>query len=635
MYPISNNYKDVIYSGEANHRLKLLFNGVEYENSNVKTESVKVTSNIFSNGDTRLCFDNFVSKTAELVIHDIDPTDIVEPIEFSIGTFVDGNYEYVPMGIFLIDETPTTDKGKTTIKLRDYSVKFDIPYNAEQVIDAGGGSVTMAALLQDICNQCGIINNVGSFPNDNTEISVWDNSITARQYVMYIAEKAGRVATIDRDGSLIFVDLMNSYNNKYEIPVDVISSYTEGENIEVSRVVYEDAVRKFEEGTEDGYTIYINTSNPYITDASEIETIFDEINGFDIYSMKIDKMIGNPALDPYDIIEFTYNNVNYYTFAQSVLTYNGVIMQTFDTQFGTKNKSTENVTLNTDESRYKIVNTRINQVEGTIELTTAEVADVRSDLDDNYYTISQTNQLIQSAETGVTNTFSEAGGNNIFRNTGLWFTNSDSDSDVNPYEFWYGVVLKYNEDKAANRNALLLQNETLYQEQNVPNGNYTISFKYKKLIELANVSVVINDVTYPLTETTDTEFITGQGDIREVVVSSQTIKVQFISDTNNACEIYDLMVNAGKVKLAYSQNQNETTTDTVNISKGITITSSNTDTTFKANSDGIRTLDNNGNELAKFTDKGMTTKEMVVENKGEIADVLIQKIGNQTWFTKI
>ena len=42
-------------------------------------------------------------------------------------------------------------------------------------------------------------------------------------------------------------------------------------------------------------------------------------------------------------------------------------------------------------------------------------------------------------------------------------------------------------------------------------------------------------------------------------------------------------VNVGRTKLAYSQNANETTTDTVNISQGITITSSNTDTIFKAN----------------------------------------------------
>ena len=95
------------------------------------------------------------------------------------------------------------------------------------------------------------------------------------------------------------------------------------------------------------------------------------------------------------------------------------------------------------------------------------------------------------------------------------------------------------------------------------------------------------------------------------------------------------MVNAGSVKLAYSQNQNETTTDTVNISKGITITSSNTDTTFKANSDGIRTLNKNNETLSEFTDKGMKNKQIEVTDEATIVQVLWQNVGDQTWLTRL
>ena len=141
-----------------------------------------------------------------------------------------------------------------------------------------------------------------------------------------------------------------------------------------------------------------------------------------------------------------------------------------------------------------------------------------------------------------------------------------------------------------------LQNGYLEQKQQVPNGNYTVSFKYKKLIDTAITKVSINNVEYILDSLNDTEFRTGEQDstgeyiTQPLNVSDGYITVKFYSNSNNAIIIYDLMVNAGTVKLAYSQNQNETTTDTVNISKGITITSSNIDTTFKANADGIRTL---------------------------------------------
>ena len=270
----------------------------------------------------------------------------------------------------------------------------------------------------------------------------------------------------------------------------------------------------------------------------------------------------------------------------------------------------------------------VNKQEGDITALTSRT-DTLEDEVGNMYSVEQINELIQNAQTGLTNTFSEAGGNNIFRNTGLWFENSGDDAQTNPYEFWNGIVVRTSEDKASNSNAMLLQNTTLSQEQIVPNGTYTVSFKYKVLIPTTVASVEINDVSYSLEADEDTEFI------QVIETTSQHIKVEFICETDNGCEVYDMMVNAGGVKLAYSQNQNETTTDTVNISKGITITSSDTDTTFKANADGIRTLDNSGNELAVFTDRGMKTKEMIVENQATICNTLIQDINNQTWFTRL
>ena len=208
----------------------------------------------------------------------------------------------------------------------------------------------------------------------------------------------------------------------------------------------------------------------------------------------------------------------------------------------------------------------------------------------------------------------------------LWFETNDAN---NPYEFWFGIVKKTSEENAVNSNALLLQNGTLEQEQEVKNGTYTISFKYKKLIALADCSVIINDNEIELTETTETEIE------QTIEVGARHINIKFVSDTNDACEIYDLMVNTGDTKFAYSQNQNETTTNTVNISKGITITSSDVDVTFKADADGIRTIDKNGNRKTEFTDTGMVTTEATIENTATITGILFQKVGNHVWLTKI
>ena len=212
----------------------------------------------------------------------------------------------------------------------------------------------------------------------------------------------------------------------------------------------------------------------------------------------------------------------------------------------------------------------------------------------------------------------------------------------NLYEFWEGEIVRNSNDEAANNNSMLLLNGEVYQEQEVPNGNYAISFMYQKLNELANASVLINDKEYQLDSTELKQFYTGEQDnetkeyiTQPVEVTTNHIRITFKCDVNNAVEIYDLMCNKGTVKLAYSQNENETTTETVNISKGITITSTNMETIFKANANGIRILTLQNATIAYFTDKGLSTKEIIVEDEAQICRTLIQNVGDQTWFTRM
>lgn len=212
----------------------------------------------------------------------------------------------------------------------------------------------------------------------------------------------------------------------------------------------------------------------------------------------------------------------------------------------------------------------------------------------------------------------------------------------NLYEFWEGEIVRNSNDEAANNNSMLLLNGEVYQEQEVPNGNYAVSFMYQKLNELANASVLINDKEYQLDSTELKQFYTGEQDnetkeyiTQPVEVTTNHIRITFKCDVDNAVEIYDLMCNKGIVKLAYSQNENETTTETVNISKGITITSTNMETIFKANANGIKILTLQNATIAYFTDKGLSTKELIVEDEAQICRTLIQNVGDQTWFTRM
>ena len=309
----------------------------------------------------------------------------------------------------------------------------------------------------------------------------------------------------------------------------------------------------------------------------------------------------------------------------------------------------------TDYKKSDKTDNRINQAyiivdkqNQQIEALTSQVTTITGEVG-NSYTKEEVNQLIQNASSGITNNFINSGGNNLLRNTGLWFEDRSEIDYIYPnssglypsddlymsadphWEFWKGNAKKIKEDKASNLSGILLQTGQFEQTQQVRNGTYTLSFKYRKLISTANVNVQINDRQIILNGNDDTEIIEVGN------ITTQNISIKFSSDWDDSCIIYDLMLNAGTEKAEYSQHQNETTTDTVNISKGITIQSSDTNTTFKANSDGIRVYNSKDmdNPVTEYTDTGMDINRVNIKEEARVLEVLWKNVGNNTWITRL
>ena len=92
---VSNEYKQVIYSGDARNQLKILFNGVELQNADRYCERMTVKSRIVPNGAKIFNLNNFISKEEEKIFHDIDTSIIQDQVSISIGTLVGNAYEYV------------------------------------------------------------------------------------------------------------------------------------------------------------------------------------------------------------------------------------------------------------------------------------------------------------------------------------------------------------------------------------------------------------------------------------------------------------------------------------------------------------------------------------------------------------
>ena len=255
-------------------------------------------------------------------------------------------------------------------------------------------------------------------------------------------------------------------------------------------------------------------------------------------------------------------------------------------------------------------------IEGLIEETTVTV-------DGNDISIKEYAESLRADLDGLTNTLTVREGNNLIRDSIGCFNDGSWTGDYN--------LDSTNEVRALNQYgyALLLKNSTISQNINVANGTYTLSFKYKKHINLAIAKLKINDVEFVLSNNEITDFI------YTFEVTSGIVELSFTADTDDSCTVINLMLNKGIEKLEWSFNQNETWSDTVKIGRGVRISSSGTDVQFVAYADIIGFVDKNGNYITTFDKSGMITDEIVVKNKATIVKLLIQDINGQTTINRI
>lgn len=586
------------------------------------------------------------------------------------------NNESFKIGSFIVTEVEDSDTYETVkVTAMDYGLKFALPYTTN--LNYESGEITMQDVFDELLTNVGIqlssksqtLRN-GNFIVDSNQFV---NSEVYGDVVSAIAGINGMFAIMDSDDTLKlltteetneiiedYVELDDKRDTHKITIVQLGMSQVEGDTVEA----------RWEEGVElYGEHYLILNDNPFAYTVEKrtqlVNNILDQVKGLG-YSSFESKYSFKPYLQRGDAIKFRNKNGDLIesivlkidtdyddiTLSAPSIADATIDYQVIDTEEVARRAE---IIANQATAEVTIVTNQVTQLGQTVESNYQQLNENFS----NYYTIEQTDSMIINSTTGVTNTFSEAGGNNIFRNTGLWFeekrdanTNNYPSDSIYPssnlypgsiavYEYWVGYAQRISEDSAVNHNAILMQKGSFVQEQEVPNGEYAISFYYQKLNQFANTSVVINDVEYSLDSLEPKLFYTGEKNendeyiVEPITVTSKRIKIEFKSSINEGLKIYDLMCNKGSVKLAYSQNYNETTTDTVNISKGITITSSNMETIFKANADGIRILTLNQEVVAYFTEKGLSTKELVVENEAQIVKTYWLEVDDQTWITRI
>ena len=292
----------------------------------------------------------------------------------------DSSFEMIPIGTYNVDDYTDNDDGTLTIKALDNMIKFEFNYNGSELVNKKGYA-TLLEVAQDICNKAGVELGTTSFLNSEKQIAVYDNTVTAREYISYIAESAGCFAVIGRDGKLYFKHI---YEDETEIALEMFGEYKWGEEFQISKVSYEDGVRSFKFGDETRNNLWISQDNMYIVDEEQIENIYNNINGLKANSFE-GKTVIDPAIDIGDKIIIDGKPVIY----QGEMTLEGRFVAQISSKIQIKQKEETTVKKESQKVINRRVQSEINQIDGKITQLAEETSQLTKETNNNYQDIIQ------------------------------------------------------------------------------------------------------------------------------------------------------------------------------------------------------------------------------------------------------
>lgn len=553
-------------------------------------------------------------------------------------------YEYVDYGEYVVyDKEDVVDKNSTKLYLFDHLIDTHIKYDDDPLtLNYEDEEITVLMLLQAICNKFDFTLKTTDFVNANKRIyedKYAGLNLTYRDILDEISAVAGGFIKIfNKDLYVAYPEETGETIDENDLEkltigkqVGAFNSLVLGRSPQEDNIYYPENIE-----SENRKTIRID--NNQIMDKNRedfIVDIYNKINGLQYY-----------------VFEFTSFGFGYFEFGD-IVTLKNLKNEEFKTiifnmieniDSGIKGKSYTEET-NYSETKYeyatsiekRLTNTEIicNKQENQIKLLIEQQGETDSKVNSITMDLESTELKIQSVEDGtkeqfeslkqtlegLTNTVSSTGGGNIFSYSSENFS---------------GNIEEFSNTEVKNNSVSGLGYKvkvgTAKQVVQVKNGIYTISFLYKKITELAKGVVSINEESWNI-ESTGNQF---KEKTFVVEVTSNSLEFEVYSDTDDAFILCDLMGNLGDIKQTWTQNANETITDTVQIGKGLKIKSSTKNTELKADADGVRINNVNTNETkTEFTDKGMETEEMVCRGKAQISGMLIQQVDSQIWLSSL
>lgn len=463
-YLVSNEFKNKIYDEDSEQILVIKINNNIINNDYIRECTLK--DEVFNN-DTFSLGSAVVSEIVLSLDNEIvNEIGSFSEIELNFKIILDNNEEIVPLGNYIVVKTDNNSELYTKYTLHDYMEKLNKPCDLSSYMPC-----TRLELYNHVCNDFGIEAGVTNFINGSVLINVFDSSYTAKDYLSYISERAGGFCKVIRNKLYIKsfgeVDTIN-------LPIENMGDFTIDEKRKISKIVYYNAIQRFENGDDTGVTVYLNQDNPLSCTQEEVDNIYNSLVNLEYQSLDV-RIWGDPFIDTGDIIKIG----EYQSFVQKNWTFGNGFYGKYKTIL--KNTTNPESTSKTS-SKIRKLQSKINELEGTIEITAQEtisnknnIEEINSNINNNIYNKTQTEQLIINSSAGLTNTFSEAGGNNVLRNTN--FSAKEVLEEGQNYEYWYGDIERQVNNEAVNGYSIKLKTSNSDTKLITKNGNNEITIQ--------------------------------------------------------------------------------------------------------------------------------------------------------------
>ncbi|MBQ9389833.1 MAG: hypothetical protein IJU07_06635 [Synergistaceae bacterium] len=315
MYPVSNAYKTAMHNRVQRFKIRGSVGTFPFTDQNILAGSLSISNQ---------CSGTENIDIGQVYIGELNATFLDLPIDrnswygkeinLSFGQYLgNGNYEYIPLGVFTVNEASYTASG-VVVTAYDHMAKLDktcsslstgaIPYN----------------LAKSACEKCGLTletdeRTFALFPNGLTTLALYsENDInTYRDAIAWIAQACCCFVTASRSGGIVFrtyggieVDTIDDEHRFTGCSFSDFSTRYTG----MSVINIEKQTTSYYSVTPDNGLTYNLGSNPYLQNSvshsktSMRRAILEKLAEIDYVPFKAE-CIGNPAYDLGDVLVFS------------------------------------------------------------------------------------------------------------------------------------------------------------------------------------------------------------------------------------------------------------------------------------------------------------------------------------------